>query len=251
MEKLILRSKSEAELKEKVKNMLTLNEDETIEIVELSKPFKFLFFSKDGEYEVKIVKKSEITNKSLKKEKVNEKVNKPEVKVNLAKVEKPKKVENKENKVEKNTKISERLNVVIKEFLAVSNLDVKIESIKVKDNVYNIDLVGDDIRYIIGEKGIALSSLEYLLMSLEEFKHVKIFIDSNNYKEKREGILRELANKTAKNVLKTQRKVKLNPMNSRERKIIHEEISKIPGLETVSVGVEPKRCLIIKLKNKK
>ena len=251
MEKLILRSKSEAELKEKVKNMLTLNEDETIEIVELSKPFKFLFFSKDGEYEVKIVKKSEITNKSPKKEKVNEKVNKPEVKVNLEKVEKPKKVENKENKVEKNTKISERLNVVIKEFLAVSNLDVKIESIKVKDNVYNIDLVGDDIRYIIGEKGIALSSLEYLLMSLEEFKHIKIFIDSNNYKEKREGILRELANKTAKNVLKTQRKVKLNPMNSRERKIIHEEISKIPGLETVSVGVEPKRCLIIKLKNKK
>lgn len=251
MEKLILRSKSEAELKEKVKNMLTLNEDETIEIVELSKPFKFLFFSKDGEYEVKIVKKSEITNKSPKKEKVNEKLNKPEVKVNLEKVEKPKKVENKENKVEKNTKISERLNVVIKEFLAVSNLDVKIESIKVKDNVYNIDLVGDDIRYIIGEKGIALSSLEYLLMSLEEFKHIKIFIDSNNYKEKREGILRELANKTAKNVLKTQRKVKLNPMNSRERKIIHEEISKIPGLETVSVGVEPKRCLIIKLKNKK
>ena len=166
-------------------------------------------------------------------------------------MEKPKKVENKENKVEKNTKISERLNVVIKEFLAVSNLDVKIESIKVKDNVYNIDLVGDDIRYIIGEKGIALSSLEYLLMSLEEFKHVKIFIDSNNYKEKREGNLRELANKTAKNVLKTQRKVKLNPMNSRERKIIHEEISKIPGLETVSVGIEPKRCLIIKLKNKK
>ena len=251
MEKLILRSKSEAELKEKVKNMLTLNEDETIEIVELSKPFKFLFFSKDGEYEVKIVKKSEITNKSPKKEKVNEKLNKPEVKVNLEKVEKPKKVENKENKVEKNTKISERLNVVIKEFLAVSNLDVKIESIKVKDNVYNIDLVGDDIRYIIGEKGIALSSLEYLLMSLEEFKHIKIFIDSNNYKEKREGILRELANKTAKNVLQTQRKVKLNPMNSRERKIIHEEISKIPGLETVSVGVEPKRCLIIKLKNKK
>ena len=251
MEKLILRSKSEAELKEKVKNMLTLNEDETIEIVELSKPFKFLFFSKDGEYEVKIVKKSEITNKSPKKEKVNEKVNKPEIKVNLAKVEKPKKVENKENRVEKNTKISERLNIVIKEFLAVSNLDVKIGSIKVKDNVYNIDLVGDDIRYIIGEKGIALSSLEYLLMSLEEFKHVKIFIDSNNYKEKREGILRELANKTAKNVLKTQRKVKLNPMNSRERKIIHEEISKIPGLETVSVGVEPKRCLIIKLKNKK
>ncbi|WP_314010976.1 R3H domain-containing nucleic acid-binding protein [Pseudostreptobacillus hongkongensis] len=251
MEKLILRSKSKAELKEKVKNMLTLNEDETIEIVELSKPFKFLFFSKDGEYEVKIVKKSEITNKSPKKEKINEKVNKPEIKVNSAKEEKPKKVENKENKVEKNTKISERLNVVIKEFLAISNLDVKIESIKVKDSVYNIDLVGDDIRYIIGEKGIALSSLEYLLMSLEEFKHVKIFIDSNNYKEKREGILRELANKTAKNVLKTQRKVKLNPMNSRERKIIHEEISKIPGLETVSVGVEPKRCLIIKLKNKK
>ena len=85
-------------------------------------------------------------------------------------------------------------------------------------------------------------------MSIEDFRHIKIFIDSNNYKEKREIILRELANKTAKTVIKTRRKVKLNPMTSRERKIIHEEISKIEGLETVSVGVEPKRCLIIKLK---
>ena len=85
-------------------------------------------------------------------------------------------------------------------------------------------------------------------MSIEDFRHIKIFIDSNNYKEKRETILRELANKTAKTVIKTRRKVKLNPMTSRERKIIHEEISKIEGLETVSVGVEPKRCLIIKLK---
>lgn len=253
MDKLILRSKNEEQLKEKVKTMLTLNEDETIEIVELSKPFKFLFFEKDGEYEIRIVKKNE-SIKNIKKEK---KVDKFENKEKNLKTNKEKKSTQPKEKIlvseekKNNNKIQDRLNIVVKEFLATSNLRVEIDKITVRDNVYNIELKGEDVRYIIGEKGIALSSLEYLLMSIEEFKHIKIFIDSNNYKEKREAILRNLANKTAKIVLKTNIKIKLNPMNSRERKIIHEEISKIAELETVSVGVEPKRCLIIKMKNKK
>ncbi|CAM3125045.1 R3H domain-containing nucleic acid-binding protein [Streptobacillus felis] len=250
----VLRSSSEEELREKIRDLITLADDETVEIKELKKPFKFLFFSKQGEYLVKIVKKSEKTEKIEKKEKHEKPVKKEHVKKQNVKKEKPveKKVEQNpvKHSVEKD-KIKDRLNVIIKEFLAVSNLNISIKEITSKDNVYKVELTGEEIRYIIGEKGISLSSLEYLLMSLEEFKNIKVFIDSNNYKEKRESILRELAQKTAKTVMKTQRKVKLNPMPSRERKIIHEEISKIPGLETISVGVEPKRCLIIKLKNKK
>ncbi|SQA14775.1 R3H domain [Streptobacillus moniliformis] len=57
---------------------------------------------------------------------------------------------------------------------------------------------------------------------------------------KKREYFKRISTKTAKNVIKTQRKIKLNPMPSRERKIIHEEISKIEGLETISVGVEQK-----------
>ena len=254
MQKFILKSKSKEELQVKIKNMVFLGEDEVVEITELKKPRNLFIFSTDGEYEVKIVKKNahkEVVDKkeikvNVKKE-VSNKENRKEIKKdNVKKTEIP------EEKIVKNVdnKILERLNIVIKEFLAISNLNVIIKNISYKDKVYNVELDGEDVRYIIGEKGIALSSLEYLLMSIEDFRHIKIFIDSNNYKEKRETILRELANKTAKTVIKTRRKVKLNPMTSRERKIIHEEISKIEGLETVSVGVEPKRCLIIKLKSR-
>ena len=249
MQKFILKSKSKDELQDKIKNMIVLNNDEIVEITELKKPRNLFIFSTDGEYEVKIVKKEiKISPKNVKKEskiKENKKELKKEVKkenVKVIEVSEEKKVKNNDNK------LIDKLNIVIKEFLAISNLNVVIKNISYKDKVYNVDLDGEDIKYIIGEKGIALSSLEYLLMSIEDFRHIKIFIDSNNYKEKREIILRELANKTAKTVIKTRRKVKLNPMTSRERKIIHEEISKIEGLETVSVGVEPKRCLIIKLK---
>lgn len=249
MQKFILKSKSKDELQDKIKNMIVLSDDEIVEITELKKPRNLFIFSIDGEYEVKIVKKEiKVSPKNVKKEskiKENKKELKKEVKkenVKVIEVSEEKKVKNNDNK------LIDKLNIVIKEFLAISNLNVVIKNISYKDKVYNVDLDGEDIKYIIGEKGIALSSLEYLLMSIEDFRHIKIFIDSNNYKEKREIILRELANKTAKTVIKTRRKVKLNPMTSRERKIIHEEISKIEGLETVSVGVEPKRCLIIKLK---
>lgn len=253
MQKFILKSKSKDELQDKIKNMIVLNDDEIVEITELKKPRNLFIFSIDGEYEVKIVKKemkssvknikSEVKNKEIKKDlkkDLKKEVKKDKVKV--VEISEEKKVNNNDNK------LIEKLNIVIKEFLAISNLNVIIKNISFNDKVYNVELDGEDIKYIIGEKGIALSSLEYLLMSIEDFRHIKIFIDSNNYKEKRETILRELANKTAKTVIKTRRKVKLNPMTSRERKIIHEEISKIEGLETVSVGVEPKRCLIIKLK---
>lgn len=253
MQKFILKSKSKDELQDKIKNMIVLNNDEIVEITELKKPRNLFIFSTDGEYEVKIVKKemksssknikSEVKNKEIKKDlkkDLKKEVKKDKVKV--VEISEEKKVNNNDNK------LIEKLNIVIKEFLAISNLNVIIKNISFNDKVYNVELDGEDIKYIIGEKGIALSSFEYLLMSIEDFRHIKIFIDSNNYKEKRETILRELANKTAKTVIKTRRKVKLNPMTSRERKIIHEEISKIEGLETVSVGVEPKRCLIIKLK---
>ena len=111
---------------------------------------------------------------------------------------------------------------------------------------YVVNVDGKDIRYLIGEKGSTLNSVEYLLSSVKNFKNIRVVIDSNDYKQKREESLRDLARKKGKKVLETGRNVKLNPMSARERKIIHEEISFMKGLKTESVGEEPKRYLIIK-----
>lgn len=245
MEKFVINSKNENDVREKVKKMLTLNSDETILIKEIKKPFKFFFLTFDGKYEVTLIKKSEL--KKEKKESIKKEISKKENK----NIKEPVKKEILKKEETIDTKIVNKIRSIFKEFLVKTDLNVIIKEISFKDNAYVIELGGEDVRYLIGEKGVVLSSLEYLMMSLNEFKNIKIYLDSNNYKEKREQILRDLANKTAKSVLKNGKKIKLNPMPSRERRIIHEEISKIAELETISMGIEPRRCLVIRLKNKK
>ena len=134
----------------------------------------------------------------------------------------------------------------MKAFIVNSKLDLTIVKIEKISDRYVVNVDGKDIRYLIGEKGSTLNSVEYLLSSVKEFKNIKVVIDSNNYKEKREESLRDLARKKGKKVLETGRNIKLNPMSARERKIIHEEISYINGLKTESIGEDPKRYLVIK-----
>ena len=139
-----------------------------------------------------------------------------------------------------------RIRSFMKEFIVNSKLSLKIVNISKEGERYVVNVDGKDIRYLIGEKGSALNAIEYLLTSVKTLKNIKVVIDSNNYKDKREEALRELARKKGKKVLDSGRNVKLNPMSARERKIIHEEISFIKGLKTESVGEEPKRYLVIK-----
>lgn len=140
----------------------------------------------------------------------------------------------------------DRIRSFMKEFIVNSKLDLTVVKVEKSGERYVVNVDGKDIRYLIGEKGSTLNSIEYLLSSVKPFKNIKVVIDSNNYKEKREESLRELARKKGKKVLTTGRSIKLNPMSARERKIIHEEISFIKGLRTESVGEEPKRYLVIR-----
>ena len=140
----------------------------------------------------------------------------------------------------------DRIRSFMKEFIVNSKLSLKIVNISKEGERYVINVDGKDIRYLIGEKGSSLNAIEYLLTSVKTLKNIKVVIDSNNYKDKREEALRELARKKGKKVLDSGRNVKLNPMSARERKIIHEEISLIKGLKTECVGEEPKRYLVIK-----
>jgi len=117
-------------------------------------------------------------------------------------------------------------------------------------------IILNDIRMRYYLKNVVEDLYQYLVklstgsardnLSQDMIKNIKVVIDSNNYKDKREEALRDLARKKGKKVLDSGRNVKLNPMSARERKIIHEEISFIKGLKTESVGEEPKRYLVIK-----
>ena len=257
MEKIILKSQNEEELKEMIERSLTLQEDETYRVKILKYPKKILFVNIQGEYEVEIIKKSELENLENKFSKKEKKQVKENIENNSKDVEEKKiiskpnssKKNNFKNEIKKSTADAtvDKIRGFFKEFIVNTKLDIKIIAIK-KENSdkYLVLLDGKDMRYIIGEKGNTLNNFEYLISVLRKFKNIKIVVDSNNYKEKREISLRELARKKGKIVLSTGNAIKLNPMSARERKIIHEEVSFMHGLKTESFGEEPKRYLVIK-----
>ena len=243
MEKIVLKAQNEEELKNMVSRSLTLKEDETYQVKVLKHPKKILFINIKGEYEIEIVKKSDLKSSDVKSEKPRvqneEKISKKEKKDvknqnnydskknNIRKNYRNESPEN-EEKVIQNSQDDTNIDKIrgfFKEFIVNAKLDIKIINVKKENNgKYLVILDGKDMRFLIGEKGSALNNLEYLISTTKKFKNLKISIDSNNYKEKREKSLRDLARKKGKAVLATGNAVKLNPMAARERKIIHEEI---------------------------
>lgn len=227
MNKIILQAKNKKELEDLIKVNISLQDDETYVIKEIKKPIDFLFLKIKGKYEITILKKDELDRIEKIDEEIEEKVKEEELPV------------------------SEKLTSLFTKFVKNAELDVQIESIKVEKFVVVLNITGKDARYLIGEKGIALNATECLLNSIKEFRGYRIQIDSNNYKEKREETLRNIARKKAEKVLKTKSNCKLSPMSARERKIIHEEISNYENLKTESYGEEPKRFLVIKYREEK
>lgn len=121
-----------------------------------------------------------------------------------------------------------------------------------------ITVEGKDAPSLIGHRGEMLDALQYLanlcLARKSEGDHkeyVKVIIDIENYREKREQALRALAVRMAEKALKYQRNVLLEPMNPYERMIIHSEIQGIEGVSTHSVGYDENRKIVITCENKK
>ena len=195
---------------------------------------------------------SEHVKAELEKEKIEakkKKIKKQETKKQEIKKQEIKPIVKREPQIVANNDTNvDKIRSFMKEFIVNSKLDIKIKNIKKDENRYIVNLEGRDVRYLIGEKGSTLKSFEYLLSMAKTLRDVKVVLDSNNYKDKREESLRELAKRKGEKVLETGKSIKLNPMSARERKIIHEEISFMNELETESVGEEPKRCLVIKKK---
>lgn len=121
-----------------------------------------------------------------------------------------------------------------------------------------ITIEGKDAPALIGHRGEMLDSIQYLanlcLARKSEGDHkeyVKVVIDIENYRAKREQALRALARRMAEKALKHQRNVVLEPMNPYERMIIHSEVQGIEGVSTHSVGYDENRKIVITVDKKK
>ena len=119
---------------------------------------------------------------------------------------------------------------------------------KVEANTYKVDLVGDDLGYLIGRRGDTLDAIQHLTnytINRGVDGHVRVNVDAECYREKREESLRRYARKKAQQVLKARRRTTLEPMNAYERHVIHAALQDMDNITTHSTGVEPNRRVVI------
>ncbi len=111
-----------------------------------------------------------------------------------------------------------------------------------------MDLTGEDLGYLIGRRGETLDAIQHLAnysvnRTLEG--HVRINVDAEDYRLKREESLSRYARKKAQQVLKNRRRTTLEPMNAYERHVIHAALQDMDNITTHSTGSEPNRRVVI------
>ena len=115
----------------------------------------------------------------------------------------------------------------------------------------NIDLSGDDMGVLIGKRGQTLDSLQYLvslIVNKESEDYIRVKVDTENYRKRRQDTLENLAKNIAFKVKRTKRTVSLEPMNPYERRIIHSALQNDKFVTTHSEGEEPFRHVVVTMK---
>jgi len=115
----------------------------------------------------------------------------------------------------------------------------------------NIDLSGDDMGVLIGKRGQTLDSIQYLtslVLNKGEEEYVRVKVDTENYRKRRQDTLENLAKNIAFKVKRTKRSVSLEPMNPYERRIIHSALQNDKFVTTHSEGEEPFRHVVVTMK---
>lgn len=123
--------------------------------------------------------------------------------------------------------------------------------VKTKEDIPTYTIYSDNDSLLIGKNGKNLQALSIIVsqyIKKELGKNFKFLIDVNSYKEKHDKQLERLAKNIAREVKESKVEAKLDSMNSYERRIIHNTLSKNKYVYTESVGEEPNRCVVIKPK---
>jgi len=158
----------------------------------------------------------------------------------------------KEVSAEEAEKLEQKAEAFLKEIFDTMGTEVSLQtSFDHEDNELDVRLTGNDMGILIGKRGQTLDSLQYLV-SLVVNKHhdgyIRIKLDTENYRERREEKLTSLAENIAGKVRRTRKPVSLEPMNPYERRIIHSALQNDPYVTTYSEGEDPYRHIVVVLK---
>ena len=129
-------------------------------------------------------------------------------------------------------------------------IDIKIVENE-KENIVNINIIGEDMGILIGKRGQTLDSLQYLVslvINKESEKFNRVKLDTENYRERRKATLENLARNISLKVKRIKKPVALEPMNPYERRIIHSALQNDKFCTTKSEGDEPYRHVVVMLK---
>lgn len=163
-----------------------------------------------------------------------------------------------ENKIKQARKRPENLEVVeehkaldfLKQTTSEMGLDLQFTAKMNEENIF-IDITGKDAGTIIGKRGQTLDSIQYLtslVINKDRTKYMRVVLDAENYRSRREKTLEELAQRLAKKVVYKKRSIKLEPMNPYERMVIHASLQNHKKVKTRSEGEEPYRRVVVELK---
>ena len=138
----------------------------------------------------------------------------------------------------------------LKDLTEQMNLDIDVSAKTDGENIY-VDMNGKDSGTVIGKRGQTLDAIQYLtslVVNKGGDEYIRVVVDAENYRTKREKTLEKLAERLADKVVRTRRSVRLEPMNRYERKVIHATLQSNPRVTTRSEGQDPYRRVIIELK---
>ncbi len=144
--------------------------------------------------------------------------------------------------------VEDKIETFLKGLLEHMDSKAQPQCRKVDGNTYKVELVGEDLGYLIGRRGDTLDAIQHLAnytINRDVEGHIRINVDAECYREKREDSLRRYARKKAQQVLKARRRTTLEPMNAYERHVIHAALQDMDNITTHSTGVEPNRRVVI------
>ncbi|MDD6202204.1 MAG: protein jag [Lachnospiraceae bacterium] len=148
--------------------------------------------------------------------------------------------------------IKDKAKIFLDDVFSAMNMNVVIDaSYNEEEKELSIDLSGDDMGVLIGKRGQTLDSLQYLVslvVNKETDDYIRVKVDTENYRKRRQDTLENLAKNIAFKVKRTKRAVSLEPMNPYERRVIHSSLQNDKFVTTHSEGEEPYRHVVVTMK---
>ena len=207
-------------------------------------------FAKPEKPEIKETKKEAPVHK--KKEKAERKPKKEKEVREVKEEEKPEEPKREETVLAEVQDVTiQAVEDFLKNTLTAMNMEVEIKSEIDSDGALRVEMSGEHMGILIGKRGQTLDALQYLanrVANKHQDGYVRVKLDTENYRARREETLRHLAKNIAHKVKRTRRPVALEPMNPYERRIIHSALQSDPYVTTHSEGEEPYRKVVVTLK---